>query len=272
MSQWRLLMIALVAQSAALAQAHGPQLQITGESGKITTRALLPDSPYGAITAEKSVYVIPLKQNLGAWYVRPNGATNPATQLPQFYSGPGIAYGSAYDPANPAAVDFEVGSQIRLAFLDGLKLWNGSGFQDAGPTELEAFRGSFALPTATARTSDSGPFASIAYDPVNYALEGTDVHTTTRFRLLGDGASPAAGSSDGVYLARMQLTSTQLDMDPSEPFYFVMHKNAPRGVINAAVASLGVAPSLVQIVPEPAAAALAVWVVSGLLIARRRSA
>jgi hypothetical protein len=260
----RILCLAIVIAAPYVALAHGPQIQITGDTGKIVTRTLLLDAPFGDVAAEKSVYVMPLKENLGVWYTRPNGAINDVTNLPAFYSGPGIAYGSAYDPANPTDVDFAVGTQIRLAFLDGLMLWNGAAFQDAGVTELEAFRGSFTVPSATARSSDAGPFASIAYDAVNYALEGSDVHNTTRFRLLGDGASPTSTSADGVYLAKLQFTTNQTDMVDSDPFYFVMHKNASRSAVDAAVASLGVAPNLVQFVPEPASSGL---VACGMLMA-----
>jgi hypothetical protein len=254
-----------------VAKAHGPQIQITGDAGKIVTRTLLPDGPYSdTLTSEKSVYVIPVKENLGAWYSRPNGAINPATMLPQFYSGPGIAYGYGYDPANPTDVDFAPGSVISLGFTDGLKLWNGAAFQDAGVTELEAFRGNFSAPTATARTSDSGPFAGIAYDAVNFTVEGAEVHNTTRFRLLGDGNSPLASSPDGVYLVGLQLTSTQVGMAASDPFYFVLHKNADRATVGSAIVSLNIDPALVQFVPEPAAGVLAVCGLASLTTARCR--
>jgi len=267
----RILGYALVVVAPCSAIAHGPQIQITGDTGKIVTRALLPDGRYGQITGEKSVYVIPLKENLGVWYTRPNGEINIVTNLPEFYSGPGIAYGSAYDPANPTDVDFAIGSQIRLTFLDGLKLWNGATFQNAGATELEAFRGSFTVPSATARSSDAGPFSSLAFDPVNYAGEGTEVHQTARFRLLGDGASPTSSSSDGVYLAQMHFTTNQVGVDSSDPFYFVMHKNVSRSTVDAAVASLAIAPNLVQFVPEPASNALAACgLLMGLNTRRRR--
>jgi hypothetical protein len=249
---------ALILVAPYLAKAHGPQIQITGDTGKIVTRTLLPDGPYSnSLTAEKSVYVITVKENLGAWYLRPNGAINLATMLPEFYSGPGIAYGFGYDPANPTDVDFATGSVISLGFTDGLKLWNDATFQDACVTELEAFRGNFSAPTATAKTSDLGPFASVATPAVDYAADGDEVHSTIRFRLLGDGLSPLTSSPDGVYLASLQLTTSQVGIAASDPFYFVLHKNADRATIDAAVASLNLDPALVQIVPEPASRALA---------------
>ena len=171
----------------------------------------------------------------------------------------------------PGDVDFTPGSQIRLAFTAGLKLWNGAAFADAAVTELESFLGSFVAPTAVARTSDSGPFASIAFAPVNFAADGDEVHATSRFRLLGDGSSPTTASPDGVYLLSLQLTSNQVGLAPSDPFFFVLNKNSDRATVEAAVASLGIAPGLVQFVPEPSSAAIAVvGVALTSLRARRR--
>ena len=94
------LIAAAVALTTQFASAHGPQIQITGESGQIATRRLLPDGPYSTtLTAETSVYVMPLREHLGVWYSRPNGAIHPVLQTPEFFSGPGIAYGYGYDSA-----------------------------------------------------------------------------------------------------------------------------------------------------------------------------
>ena len=42
-----------------LARAHGPQIQVTSDAGKIVTRRLINDRPYGtALTPATSVYVI----------------------------------------------------------------------------------------------------------------------------------------------------------------------------------------------------------------------
>jgi hypothetical protein len=257
---------ALVAQFSA---AHGPQIQITGETGKITTRRLLLDGPYSStLTAETSVYVMPLKEHLGVWYSRPNGEINPVLQTPAFFSGPGIAYGFGYNPANPTDVDFIPGSVFRLEFTAGLKLWNGATFADAGVTELESFRGSFASPSAIARTSDSSPFSSLAYDAVNFTVEGAEVHNTSRFRLLGDGSSPTKASPDGVYLLSLRLTNTR--MAASDPFFFVLNKNSNLATVEAAVASLNVAPNLVQFVPEPGSAAIVMVGFAAITISARR--
>jgi len=268
------LCVVVLAAASGTALAHGPQIQITGETGKIVTRTLLLEAPYGhQLTAEKSVYVMPLREYLGAWYARPNGVIDPVLMIPTYYSGPGIAYGSGYDPMNPTDVDFTPGSVISLGFTAGLQLWNGAAFVDAGATEIEAFRGQFNAPSASARTSDLGPFASLAFPTVSYAAE-EDSHATSRFQLLGEGSSPTSASPDGVYLLSLQLTSNQQDMAASDPFFFVLNKNMPLSVAQAAVASLNVDPSRVQVVPEPAAIALGALGLIGVLAAapRRRVA
>ena len=86
---------------------------------------------------------------------------------------------TAIDPANPTDVDFTPGSQFRLAFTAGLKLWNGVTFADAGVTELESFRGSFVSPIghgcgrATSARS-TGLRLSI---PSTSRSSGAEVHT-----------------------------------------------------------------------------------------------
>jgi hypothetical protein len=133
--------------SASSACAHGPQIQITGDSGKIVTRALMLDGPYSdELTGEKSVYVMPVRDFLGAWYVRPNGTIDPVLHIPEFFSGPGIAFGYGYDANNPSGADFVVGSQISLAFTAPLRRWDGAAFADPGLPQVEAFRGGFAAP------------------------------------------------------------------------------------------------------------------------------
>lgn len=243
----------------SIGAAHGPQIQITADGGKIVTREILLDSPYGnRLSDPKSAYVIPLKEYLGVWYTRPSAEPDAVLNAPKYYSGPGIAYGYGYDAGNPASVGFEVGSQLRIDFTSGLKRWDGAAFVDAGVTELEVFRGSFASPSATGRTSDAAPFDGVAYAPIEFAAEGADAHNVTRFRLLGDGLTSTSVSLDGVYLATLQFSSDQSGLAPSDPFYFVMPKNAAADEVAAAVASLGLDANLVQYVPEPVAIVLGV--------------
>lgn len=245
------------------AAAHGPQIQITKTNDKIVTRALIPDGSYIAPTEPKTVYVMPALSFNNAWYSRPNGAINPTTLLPSFPSGPGLAFGS--DLADGGPQDFEVGSVLSVGFVDGLKRWNGSSFVDAGATQLKAFRGSnvdIASPAANfAVTSNIAPFDSLSLDPIilNYsATESANVHSSLRFALLGDGASPTSASPDGIYLLKMQLSSTQAGLSASEPYYFVLKKNSSSAELTAAVNSLNISAALVQwVVPEPGSIALA---------------
>jgi hypothetical protein len=270
-----------LALSAALAAspaiAHGPQIQITNENNKIVTRELHLDGPYSnALTSPKSVYVMPVLPLSGVWYSRPNNAPSTTIPgLPEFPSGPGLAYG--YDLADGGSQAFASGSVLSVGFADGLKRWNGLAFADAGATQLKAFRGSNANistpPENFAITSDGGPFDSVSLAAVaaGYGSDGAEVHGSFRFALLGDGSSPTSTSPDGVYLLSMQVSSTQPGLSVSDPYYFVLTKNAPAVDVVAAVESLGLAPSLVQwLVPEPSCAALVA--ICLLFIASRRTA
>jgi hypothetical protein len=242
--------------AGATAFAHGPQIQITTDAGQIVTRELKLDGPYSdELSSPKSVYVIPVKEQLGAWYVRPNNEQIPGLGIPNFYSGPGYAFGFGVDPAVPDTISFAAGSVLTQTFVSGLEIWNGSSFADAGSTQIEAFLGTFTFPTATARTSDSMPFASLALPALAYG-DGDEAHATVRYRLLGDGISPTSSSVDGIYRVSLQLSSNETGLMASDPFQFVLHKNAPRAAVEAAVASLGIDAALVQFVPEPTGAAL----------------
>jgi hypothetical protein len=257
--------------------AHGPQIQVTNDGGKIVTRQLIADAPYSnSLTAVKSVYVMPLLDFNGVWYSRPNNAIDPILGVPAFPSGPGFAYG--YDLADGGSQLFEAGSVLSLAFTDGLKQWNGTSYVDAGATQLKAFRGANASIASPAEnfstTSDSGPFDSLDLPTVaaNYGAEVAEVHTSLRFALLGDGTNPLSIAPDGVYLLGMRLTSTQNGLAASDPYYFVLYKTAATSVVLDAVNALGVSASAVQFadVPEPAVVALATIGLVALASARLR--
>jgi hypothetical protein len=252
------------ALAASAACAHGPQIQITNDNNKIVTRALHKDGDYSlALTAPKSVYVMPLVPNNDIWYSQPNNAINAITQLPSFPSGPGLAYG--YDLADGGPQTFATGSTLSVGLLDGLKTWNGTAFVDAGATQLKVFRGTNANistpPEEFAVTSDAGPFDSVSLAPVaeNYGggLHPEEVHASLRWALLGDGTSPTSASPDGVYLLKLQVSSTQDGLAPSDPIYFLLHKNVPEIAISGAIKTLGISREFVQVVPEPGAALIA---------------
>jgi hypothetical protein len=110
-------------------------------------------------------------------------------------------------------------------------------------------------------TTDTGPFdgVSLAAVAANYGADGPEVHSTIRFALLGDGTSPTSSSPDGVYSLKLQLSSTQSGLAPSDPYYFVLYKNAALSTVSAAVQSLGFSPAAVQwVTPEPSMWALCV--------------
>jgi hypothetical protein len=249
---------------ASSAHAHGPQLQITNDGGQIVTRRIYVEAPYEALAPEKSVYVMPLLEFNGAWYSRPNTLIDPALGLPVYYSGPGLAWGQDQADGGPRA--FEEGTNFVLNFTDGLKRWDGAAFVDPGTEQIQAFRGGNAdMPSATAVTTDTGPFEGLAFGAIAADYDA-EAHSSSRFRLLGDGSDGISPSQDGVYLVSLSVASTQAGLAPSDPFYFVMHKNTTPDVVSAAVASLGIDASLVQVVPEPASVALVVIAAAGLAV------
>lgn len=261
------------------ALAHGPQIQITRDvSGKIITRKIVDDENYHTeLTTPTSVYVMPLSQYLGVWRAQPDNSKLPNGD-PVYVGWPGFAYGYGYDATtNPQP--FPVGSKFILGFTEGLQSWDGSMFDDAGATELEAYRGPSVAPTALAKTSDSGPFQNLMFPSgagISFTAEGNETHNTVHYRMLGNGSSITSSLDDGIYLVGFQLSSTaSSSVTPSDAFYFVLHKNAQPTAIADAVESLGFAPSAVQVIPEPGTGMLAVIGVTGFCgwtsVARRRN-
>jgi hypothetical protein len=267
------MLLAAVSVFGGTAGAHGPQIQITAEAGKIFTRRVVDDSNYHtALTSPTSTYVMPLAEYLGVWRAQPDGTLLPDS-TPQYIGWPGFAYGYGYNPTtNPAP--FPVGSNFVLGFTAGLKRWDGAAYADAGATEAEAYRGSSAAPSALARTSDSGPYASLMFPGgagASFASSGAEVHNTVHYRMLGDGVSPTSPLADGIYLLSMQLGSTDSSLTASAPYYFVLTKNAAPAEVSAAVSALGVAPGAVQyVVPEPLTGGMALAASIGVLVVARR--
>jgi hypothetical protein len=226
--------------------AHGPQMQITIDGGKIVTREVFADEPYTPFAPEQWLYHFNMAQRaLGdandGWYAQPSAATA--------FTGPGIA---------TELGGFATGSVISLRFTDGLKIWNGSAFVDPGAEQIEAFRG---LPkVAGAISSDGGPFNSFAFTAI---ANSEHEHKTARFRLLGDGAGSNTPSDDGMYLIAMQLATDQPGVDASHPFYFLLNKNAsPEHQTQALAAATA-------LVPEPSGALL-LFVAGAIVISRRK--
>ncbi len=271
----------LFATSAAYA--HGPQQQITATDGKIATRDILTDT-YTPPTTPKSVYVMEVLDYRGVWYARPETVLNPpdhptAPGQPTYYSGPGLAFG--------VGQTFGVGSILSLNFTTGLQLWNGASFGDAGSTELQYYRGGsigtsgqLNTPTASITTTDGNPSAALAF-PAIAAGYDNEAHSTARLRFLGDGTTTVLGTgtiasepTDGIYLASLVLYSDDPAVADSDLYYFVMHKGVPWSDVAAAVGSLNVPNSAVQVlgVPEPATLLMVSLGMFGLFARRRHSA
>lgn len=262
---------ASMALAAGVAAAHGPQIQINVDGGKIVSRELFMGGPYSAaLTAPKSAYVMPLLDYDFSFdgrsysYVRPNNVAFTSPGRPEFYSGPGFAYGYGWSAANPP---FAPGTKFGLTILDSLKAWNGAAFVDAGVAEIQAYTGSnpySATNTALPGVALQFPTgAGISY-PAGNEVEG---HATVRYRFLGDGAN-GSSAPDGVYLMRLQLSHPTTALS-SDPFYYVLNKNAS-GQVAAAVGSLGLDATLVQYaVPEPSATLLGAWACLALAAAGR---
>jgi hypothetical protein len=254
---------------AGTVHAHGPQMQITATNGKIVTREILIDE-YTPITNPKSVYVMEVLDYRDAWYTRPETALNlpnhpVAPGQPVYYSGPGIAFGVGHT--------FAEGSVLSFHFADSLRVWNGTSFDLASPVRLQAYTGGsinatgqLINPTATA--TDAGPFSISLSALSNGYLE--DAHSTLRLRFLGDGAT-ATEPPNGTYLASFTLSSNDPMLGDSDPYYFVMHKRTLWADVAAAVGSLNVPNSAVQVlgVPEPSALILGLACMFGIFAGRR---
>jgi hypothetical protein len=254
--------------ASTTAYAHGPQIQITRDDDRITTRRLLREEPYATqLTLPTSVYVMPLMETQGTWYTRPNNTpSDTLPDLPEYLSGPGIAYG--YDQVDGGPRTFASGQRFELNITEGLRWWDGSAFVDPGLEQVEASRSTFAAITHDTLTSAAPatlPFSNIS------ATYNSSAHSGVTFRMLGDGSSAAAASDDGIYLMTMRLSSTEPGLATSDPFYFVLHKNAPSADILSAVSSLGADASSVQYVPEPAATAIVGATIVAFTIVRRTS-
>jgi hypothetical protein len=240
---------AMMGLAGAAAYAHGPQIQIDIENGQIVTRRLFPDGRYEpADTPVQRVYPMPLAQrSLGdandGWYAQPN----PAFPL----SGPGIATWQG---------GFATGSIISQTFADGLKIWNGAGFVDPGTEQVDVYRG--AARTTGAISSDAGPFNAYSFTAV---ANSDDEHKSAFLRLLGDGVSPNTPSDDGIYLVSLKLMTDQAGVAASEPYFFVLNKNAPAASEAAAVAYVNA-----NLVPEPGSLGIAMVVLGGALLRRPR--
>lgn len=254
----QLVLAAVLSAIVSQSRAHGPQMQITVDSGKITTRNVLTNT-YAPLTDEKRVYAMPvsLVQSLSfgpSWRATPD-------LNPSYPFGPGAAYG--------VGATFPTDSTITLSFLDELKVWDGSAFVSAGTTELAALRSG--NPNASSLTGNAAFSAGpdVTTEVAIGASYTESAHASVSYVFLGDGTSPAAAVNNGVYLAALSWSSSDLSIAPSDPFYYVLNKG-PATQLMSAIGSLGFAPSAVQYlaIPEPSAFVLAAL---GMVAASRRT-
>lgn len=276
--------------SASVAFGHGVQIQITHDAGtgRIVTREIVhTDSRPTTISDAKQVYVMPLRSLVGGagdgWYTRPETSLN-IFGVPNHPTGPGLTYqydeagqlpGTGWAFSGSGTMPNLQNTNFGYQFDSGLRAWNGASFVDSGTEELQAFRGDgTSVPSITAVSSDIGPFASLPMS--NIGSKSSNPHHSVGFRILGDGLtsglSGAAAGDDGVYLASFSITSTAAGVLNSEPIYFVMYKNAPLADALDAAEALGISPSLVQVIPEPATFVLFTPMLASLLFRRRHSA
>lgn len=243
---------AILLLGASSLWAHGTQIQITNTGNKIVTREALTDIYTPAISNPIRVYQMPLRLDVGG-----QTFTYPTATQPLANSGPGFAFGTG---------GFLDTATISLNLLDGLRVWNGSSFVDPGLEQINVFRGSVtaAIPTIQMTTTDGGTANIVVSAPpaVPTGLEyvGNTAHTSVRYRMLGDGALRTSIGDDGVYLLQFSLSSTQPGLSASDPFYFLLDKNAPLGDLSAAssflLSSNGFSASQLQAIPEPGTLAL----------------
>lgn len=279
-----------LAAAASTALAHGPQIELTrnATTGKIETRDVYdthaaPTSIPGPV---RRAYVMPLLPSGTAYYVRPDATPNLANGQPTFFSNPGIAYqydaklpGTGWEYQGSSSLPNLQGSNFAYTFTDGLKIWDGTTFVDPGTEQVRAYRGPVTSPAATAITADSGGMQSLALatigpasgSPPTVPPASGNPHSTVGYHLVGDPSNAATLPGDGVYLLSLQLSSTAAGVSPSDPFYYLLHKNADPATAMAAATRLGFSGSQVQsyaVVPEPTS--LAVLGLGGLLLRLRQ--
>lgn len=253
------LLLALTALGApGKAWAHGPQIQLTAEGGKIVTRQVMIDH-YAPVSPPTSIYVLPVANVSNRWLVQPPGTSA---------SGPGIAPGVGF--VDSASHPFKSGAYA-MSLADGLKKWNGATFVDAGLTQLELYKPVDGI-TTTAATTDAAPYAGIAF---NLSVTDDEAHTGMGYRFLGDGVSNASPLADGVYLLSLKVSTAGLT--DSDPFYFVLPKGVSAATAGSATLAFaqqrGIGVGAIQAmtaIPEPASLSLAALGIGGCAAARRR--
>jgi hypothetical protein len=165
---------------------------------------------------------------------------NPAE--PNFADEPGF---QSFDPA------FD-GLEWTFAYVDAVRVWNGSNFDDVAPHTVTMRFGGLSTPATESPTT---PGATVPGFSLPVPVGGFHDHLDITYN------GPEDATSDGIYL--IALTASVTGFDASDPFYFVMNRGLSEEDHEAAEEFVATV-----IVPAPGAAAPLLGL--GLLAARRR--
>lgn len=163
--------------------------------------------------------------------------------FPNFANDPGF---------DSAPGTFPPGSQIGFSVLDALRKWDASDF-DAVPAETMSISSGPALVTTPATAG-----SVVAGFALNVPASGA-WHQHLGYTLN----DPA---SDGIYMLKLELFSSDAAIGKSEPFYLVFNQNSDEAMHEAAIAYVES-----NLVPEPAGLAVIGAGAVGLLHRRRRA-
>lgn len=270
---------------ASSALAHGPHTQISlDDSNQIVVRQIVTTSSapsslsgFATLTDPTSVHVLPVSV-----VDRPTNAfhTQVTVQPDAEYHTGGGGISFRYDQYTPGTNMFNTdapvgkidlaGSYFRLQYVSGLSRWDGSGFVDAGDTQLRTIRGAAGPAQQVMTSRDDEPASnfinfSTLNAPVPPASLPQNPHGYVTHVFLGDGVSTDSEVLDGIYKISLQFSSTAEGISASDPFDWVLFKGVGVTEAAAVAATLG---GTIQVVPEPASVAV-LGTLFGVLFSRR---
>jgi len=165
---------------------------------------------------------------------------NPAE--PNFADEPGF---QSFDPV------FD-GGDWSFAFVDAVRLWDGSDFDAVAPDTVTMRFGGLATPSTTSPTTPGDTAQGFSL-PIPSG--GFHDHLDITYN------GPATSASDGIYL--ISLTASVTGFETSDPFFFVMNRGLSEETHEAAIDFVRT-----EIVPAPGAASAMLG--AGLIAGLRR--